>query len=134
MFEPALEPSLAHWMAGRLGIGGPVVTAAAACASSGYALAIAKTWLEAGWVDVCVAGGCDVLSPTAIAAFYNLRALSRRGDDPAKASRPFDRDRDGFVMGEGGAFFVLERRPDAVARGARLHGELAGVPAAWALT
>jgi len=127
VFEPALEPSLAHWMAARLGIGGPVVTAAAACASSGYALALAKTWLEAGWVDVCVAGGCDVLSPTAIAAFYNLRALSRRGDDPVKASRPFDRDRDGFVMGEGGAFFVLERRPDAAARGARLDGELAGV-------
>jgi 3-oxoacyl-[acyl-carrier-protein] synthase II len=68
-----------------------------------------------------------VVSPTAIAAFYNLRALSRRGDDPARASRPFDRDRDGFVRGEGGALFVLERRADAAARGARLHGELAGV-------
>jgi 3-oxoacyl-[acyl-carrier-protein] synthase II len=127
VFEPSRGCSLAHEIAAAVGIGGPVVTAAAACASSGYALALAKTWLEAGWVDACVAGGCDVVSPTAIAAFYNLRALSRRGDDPARASRPFDRDRDGFVMGEGGAMFVLERRADAAARGARLHGELAGV-------
>jgi 3-oxoacyl-[acyl-carrier-protein] synthase II len=127
VFEPRRDRTVAHTIAAALGIGGPVVTTAAACASSGYALALAKTWLEAGWVDAVVAGGCDVISPTAIAAFYNLRALSRRGDDPAKASRPFDRDRDGFVMGEGGACFVLERRADAVARGARLHGELAGV-------
>ena len=127
VFAATRDRSLAHWIADELGIDGPVVTTAAACGSSGYALALAKAWLDAGWVDACVAGGCDVLSPTAIAAFYNLRALSRRGDDPAKASRPFDRDRDGFVMGEGGALFVLERRVDAVARGARLHGELAGV-------
>ncbi len=127
VFVPRREASLAHAIASAVGIGGPVVTAAAACASSGYALALAKTWLDAGWVDACVAGGCDVLSPTAIAAFYNLRALSRRGDDPTKASRPFDRDRDGFVMGEGGAMFVLERRADVKARGGRLLGELAGV-------
>jgi 3-oxoacyl-[acyl-carrier-protein] synthase II len=67
------------------------------------------------------------LSPTAIAAFYNLRALSRRSDEPGKASRPFDKDRDGFVMGEGGAFFVLERQAAAAARGVRRYGELAGV-------
>jgi len=127
VFEPRRDPALVHRLAGRLGIGGPAVTAAAACASSGYALALARAWIESGWVDACVAGGCDILSPTSIAAFYNLRALSRRADDPAKASRPFDRSRDGFVMGEGGAFFVLERQVDAVARGARLHGELAGV-------
>ncbi|MFM8414412.1 MAG: beta-ketoacyl-[acyl-carrier-protein] synthase family protein [Planctomycetota bacterium] len=127
VFEPRREPTLVHRLAARLGIGGPAVTAAAACASSGYALALARAWLDAGWVDACVAGGCDILSPTSIAAFYNLRALSRRSDDPTKASRPFDRGRDGFVMGEGGAFFVLERRCDAVARGGRLRGELAGV-------
>ena len=127
VFEPRRPPTVAHVIAAALGIEGPVVTTAAACASSGYALALAKTWLDAGWVDAVVAGGCDVISPTAIAAFYNLRALSRRGDDPAKASRPFDRDRDGFVMGEGGACFVLERRADALARGARPLGELAGV-------
>ena len=127
VFEPRREPALVHRLAGRLGIAGPAVTAAAACASSGYALALARAWIDSGWVDACVAGGCDILSPTSIAAFYNLRALSRRADDPAKASRPFDRARDGFVMGEGGGFFVLERHRDALARGARVHGELAGV-------
>ena len=127
VFEPRREPTLVHRLAARLGIGGPAVTAAAACASSGYALALARAWLDAGWIDACVAGGCDILSPTSIAAFYNLRALSRRSGDPTKASRPFDRGRDGFVMGEGGAFFVLERRGAAMARGARLRGELAGV-------
>ena len=127
VFEPRRDRTLVHRLADRLGLRGPAVTVAAACASSGYAFAVARSWLDAGWVDACIAGGCDVISPVGIAAFYNLRALSRRGDDPAKASRPFDRDRDGFVMGEGGAFFVLERRPDAAARGARLDGELAGV-------
>jgi len=127
VFEPRRDPSLVHRLASRLGIDGPAVTVAAACASSGYALALARSWLESGWVDACLAGGCDILSPTSLAAFYNLRALSRRDDDPTKASRPFDRGRDGFVMGEGGAFFVLEQRDKAVARGARLRGELAGV-------
>ena len=127
VFEPRQERSLVHRLAEHAGIAGPAVTAAAACASSGYAMALGRTWLEAGWVDACIVGGCDILSPTALAAFYNLRALSRRGDDPTKSSRPFDRDRDGFVMGEGGAFFMLERRADAARRGARMVGELAGV-------
>jgi 3-oxoacyl-[acyl-carrier-protein] synthase II len=90
-------------------------------------MALGRTWIDAGWVDACLVGGCDILSPTSIAAFYNMRALSRRSDDPAKASRPFDGDRDGFVMGEGGAFFMLERRRAAAARGGRIRGELAGV-------
>jgi 3-oxoacyl-[acyl-carrier-protein] synthase II len=90
-------------------------------------MAMGRTWIDAGWVDACVVGGCDILSPTSIAAFYNLRALSRRTDDPVKASRPFDGDRDGFVMGEGGAFFVLERQSNAASRGATVRGELAGV-------
>lgn len=127
VFGDSREATLVHRLARRVGIGGPAVTVAAACASSGYALALGRTWLDAGWVDAAVVGGCDILSPTAIAAFYNLRALSRRTDDPVKASRPFDADRDGFVMGEGGGFFVLERRSQAVARGARLRGELAGI-------
>jgi 3-oxoacyl-[acyl-carrier-protein] synthase II len=127
VFEPRRDRTVVHALARRLRLDGPAVTVAAACASSGYALAMARTWLDAGWVDACLAGGCDILSPTGLAAFYNLRALSRRTDDPARASRPFDRDRDGFVMGEGGAFFVLERRSAALARGARLRAELAGV-------
>jgi len=127
VLEPRRDETLVHRLARRLGIAGPAVAVAAACASSGYALALGRSWLAAGQVDACLVGGCDILSPTAIAAFYNLRALSRRSDDPHKASRPFDRDRDGFVMAEGGGFFVLERRDSAERRGARIHGELAGV-------
>ena len=114
-------------VAQTLGISGPATTVAAACASSGYALALGKTWLTSGLVDACVVGGCDVLSPTALAAFHNLRALSRRDDDPQKASRPFDRNRDGFVMGEGGVFFVLERQDTAENRQCKIYGELAGI-------
>jgi len=127
VLESRCPPSLVHRMHDWLELDGPAVTAAAACGSSGYALAQAKAWLEAGWVDAVLAGGCDILSSTSLAAFHNLRALSRRSDDPTRASRPFDRDRDGFVMGEGGAFFVLERRADAEARGATIRAELAGV-------
>ncbi len=127
VFEPSHGSTLVHQVARQMNLRGPAVTVAAACASSGYAMALGRTWLQAGWVDACVVGGCDVLSPTALAAFYNLRALSRRSDDPAKASRPFDRDRDGFVMGEGGACFVLEPLSTARGRDARVYGELAGI-------
>ena len=127
VFSPADRPTLVQRLAATLGINGPATTVAAACASSGFALALARSWLTAGWVDACLVGGCDVLSPTALAAFHNLRALSRRDDHPQQASRPFDRDRDGFVMGEGGVFFMLERRSDADRRGAHCYGELAGV-------
>jgi len=127
VFEPRRDEALVQRMARRLGIAGPAVTVAAACASSGYAIALGRAWLAAGRVDACLVGGCDILSPTAIAAFYNLRALSRRSDDPAKASRPFDRQRDGFVMAEGGAFLVLDREPASRRRGGRVYGELAGV-------
>jgi 3-oxoacyl-[acyl-carrier-protein] synthase II len=127
VFDGDRDRTIVHRLARLLGLRGPAVTVAAACASSGYAMALGRSWIDAGWIDACLVGGCDILSPTSIAAFYNMRALSRRSDDPAKASRPFDGDRDGFVMGEGGAFFVLERRRAAAARGARLLGELAGV-------
>ncbi len=127
VFESRRDPALVGRIAARLGLDGPAVTVAAACGSSGYALAVGRAWLDAGLVDACIAGGCDILSPTTIAAFYNLRALSRRDDDPARASRPFDRDRDGFVIGEGGAFLVLERSSEAIARGAVPRAELAGV-------
>jgi len=127
VFTPADRPTIVQRLATALGITGPTTTVAAACASSGFALGLARFWLTAGWVDACVVGGCDVLSPTALAAFHNLRALSRRDDAPERASRPFDRDRDGFVMGEGGVFFMLERQADADRRGVRCYGELAGV-------
>jgi 3-oxoacyl-[acyl-carrier-protein] synthase II len=111
----------------RLGLTGPAVSLSAACASGNYALALARRWLRLGWADVCLAGACDMaITPLTLAGFGNLRALSRRNDDPAGASRPFDLDRDGFVMGEGGALFVLEPAAAARRRGARALAEVAG--------
>jgi 3-oxoacyl-[acyl-carrier-protein] synthase II len=111
----------------RLGLSGPAVSVSAACASGNYALAQARRWLELGWADVCLAGACDAaLSPMSLAGFGNLRALSRRNADPCGASRPFDRGRDGFVMGEGGAMFVLEGEATARRRSARAYAVVAG--------
>jgi 3-oxoacyl-[acyl-carrier-protein] synthase II len=126
VFDGARQPCIAARIGQSLGLTGPCITVAAACASSGYALAVAHRWISSGRVDACLAGGGDVISPLALAAFYNLRALSRRDDDPAKASRPFDKARDGFVMGEGVAMFMLEREIDARSRTAAIHGLLAG--------
>ena len=128
VFEPQcqLEP-LTQRTCRRLGLSGPAVSMSAACASGNYAIALARRWLQMDWVDVCLAGACDMaITPTTLAGFGNLRALSRRNDDPQAASRPFDRDRDGFVMGEGGAMFVLERADRARRRGARIYAEVAG--------
>jgi 3-oxoacyl-[acyl-carrier-protein] synthase II len=80
-----------------------------------------------GWADVCLAGGCDIgVTPMTLAGFSNLRALSRRNDHPEAASRPFDKGRDGFVLGEGGTVFVLEKASTARQRGGRVYGEVAG--------
>jgi 3-oxoacyl-[acyl-carrier-protein] synthase II len=111
----------------RLGLLGPCVAVSAACASGNYALAQARRWLDLGWVDVCLAGACDMaVTPMGLAGFGNLRALSRRNTEPEAASRPFDRSRDGFVMGEGGAMFVLERADQARGRSAHVYAEVAG--------
>jgi 3-oxoacyl-[acyl-carrier-protein] synthase II len=110
-----------------LGLTGPAVTVSAACASGNVALSQARHWLEMGWVDVCLAGASDMgVTPMALAGFGNLRALSRRNGEPEAASRPFDRQRDGFVMADGGAVFVLESSASARRRGARVYAEIAG--------
>jgi 3-oxoacyl-[acyl-carrier-protein] synthase II len=120
------EP-LVRWVSRELGLAGPAISVSAACASGNYALAQARRWLELGWVDVCLAGACDAgVNPLGLAGFGNLRALSRRNADPQKASRPFDRDRDGFVLGEGGAVFVLEPAVTARKRSARVYAEVSG--------
>jgi 3-oxoacyl-[acyl-carrier-protein] synthase II len=104
------------------------MTLSTACSTGNYALSLARRWLQLGWCDICLAGACDLgMTPLVLAGFGNLRALSRRNDDPAGASRPFDKDRDGFVLGEGGTMFVLEPAGAARRRGARAYGELAGV-------
>jgi 3-oxoacyl-[acyl-carrier-protein] synthase II len=116
-----------HTVRARLGLSGPAVSVSAACASGNYALAQARQWLEMGWVDVCLAGACDMaVTPMSLAGFGNLRALSRRNADPSGASRPFDRGRDGFVLGEGGAVFVLESAEQARRRGAHAYAAVAG--------
>jgi 3-oxoacyl-[acyl-carrier-protein] synthase II len=122
------EPTpVVHTLCRQLGLTGPATTVAAACASANLALALGRRWLDLGWADVCLAGGGDMaVTPMSLAAFGNLGALSKRNSDPAGASRPFDRQRDGLVMGEGGALFVLEKASRAAQRSARAYAELAG--------
>jgi len=102
-------------------------TDVSACASSTEAIANAYEHLQLGLADVVIAGGTEaVIHPLPIASFAAMQALSKRNDDPAAASRPYDRDRDGFVLGEGAASLVLETEEHALARGARIYAELAG--------
>lgn len=102
-------------------------TAVSACASGVEALIMAQDLLSAGDVDVVLAGGTEAaIHPLPLAAFANMQALSRRNDDPAAASRPYDVDRDGFVMGEGAGALVIETEEHAKARGATIYAELAG--------
>ncbi len=118
-----LVQRLADW----IGTTGPTASVSGACASGNHAIGVARTWLQMGWVDVVLTGAADAgVSPMSLAAFGNLRALSRRNAQPEQASRPFDKGRDGFVMGEGGALFVLERASSARKRGVHVHAEVAG--------
>lgn len=102
-------------------------TVVSACASGTEAIANAYEHLQQGLADIVVAGGTEaVVHPLPIAAFAAMQALSKRNDDPAAASRPYDVNRDGFVLGEGAAAIVLETKEHALARGARIYAELAG--------
>jgi 3-oxoacyl-[acyl-carrier-protein] synthase II len=102
-------------------------TDVSACASSTEAIANAYEHLQLGIADIVIAGGTEsVVHPLPIAAFAAMQALSKRNDDPAAASRPYDVDRDGFVLGEGAASLVLENEEHALARGARINAQLAG--------
>ena len=126
--DPDQNPeSLVEAAVRKLHLSGPGASVCAACASGNYALAQARCWLQLGWVDVCLAGACGMaVSPLALAGFGNLRALSRRNGEPQLASRPFDRGRDGFVIGEGGAMFVLESAAHARRRTSHAYAEVAG--------
>lgn len=111
----------------RLGVTGPALTYATACTSGATAIGEGLRAIRGGYADVVIAGGVDAgLAPLVVEGFLRVGAVSRRIDDPAASSRPFDADRDGFVMGEGGAFLVLERWDHATDRGARIYAELAG--------
>jgi 3-oxoacyl-[acyl-carrier-protein] synthase II len=122
------RPSTVDVTARALELSGPTMSVAAACASGNLALAQACDWLQMGWVDICLAGACDMgVTPYSLASFGNLRALSRRNEAPTEAVRPFDCDRDGMVLGEGGAVFVLERADEARCRGRAAYAEVAAV-------
>jgi 3-oxoacyl-[acyl-carrier-protein] synthase II len=111
----------------RLGWRGPNWSVTSACATSNHALATAADQIRLGRADVMLAGGAEeAVCSASLAGFSNMRALSRRNDSPATASRPFDADRDGFVLGEGAGVLVLEAREHAEARGAKILGVLRG--------
>jgi 3-oxoacyl-[acyl-carrier-protein] synthase II len=111
----------------ELGVRGPNSTNAMSCASGTIAIGDGFRQIRDGYADVMICGGAEApLAPLCFGAFALIRAMSTRNDDPASASRPFDRDRDGFVMGEGAAVLVLEERDRAVSRGARIYAEILG--------
>ena len=115
------------YVAIKHGLGGPNFAHVSACASGAHALGEAARSIERGDADVMVAGGAEATTvPFVVAAFANMQALSRRNDDPPRASRPFDVERDGFVMGEGAGVLVLEAEEHARARGARIRAILLG--------
>ncbi|MER7897855.1 beta-ketoacyl-[acyl-carrier-protein] synthase family protein [Streptomyces sp. NPDC096046] len=126
--QRAFTPStLASTVAERFGARGPVQTVSTGCTSGLDAVGYAFHTVEEGRADVCIAGASDSpISPITMACFDAIKATSSNNDDPAHASRPFDADRDGFVMGEGGAVLVLEELEHARARGAQVYCELGG--------
>ena len=128
LLVPMMMPNAAAaYIAMREGWTGPNLCIATACAAGGHALGEAFRLVRDGSADVVLAGGAEcAISPVALAAFARMGALSTRVDAPERASRPFDADRDGFVMGEGAAYVVLERWDRAVARRARIRGEILG--------
>ncbi len=125
---PALSGSMAACsLSMEYSLTGPVITQVAACASSVIAFLDALRMIQRGEVDVVLAGGAEApLLPVAFAALGNMGALSKRNDEPEKASRPFDRDRDGFLYGEGAGVMVLESAEHALARGATIQAEVLG--------
>ena len=109
---------------------GPNMSNTAACATSGHSLGESLRVIQRGEADVMIAGGSEAaISPLSVGAFAQMRALSTRNDAPEKASRPYDTDRDGFVIGEGAVAMVLEEYEHAKARGARIYAELSGYAA-----
>ncbi len=118
---------LAGLLAGRFGARGPNLSCLTACAASSQALGEAAMIIRRGDADIMFTGGAhSMLHPFGLGGFNLLTALSQRNDDPRHASRPFDRDRDGFVLSEGAAMLVLESLDHALARGAKIHGEVLG--------
>ena len=111
----------------RYGVKGPNYCTVSACATSGHSVGDAFRLIQHDDADVMIAGGSEAaITPLALASFANMKALSERNDDPRTASRPFDRDRDGFVMGDGAAVVILEELEHARKRGAKIYAEMVG--------
>ena len=131
-FSPFFIPKMIANIAGGLisikhGFRGPNFTAVSACASASHAMIEAFNMIRMGKADIMITGGSEAgVNEAGMAGFNSMRAVSTRNDDPKTASRPFDLDRDGFVMGEGSAAFVFEEYESAVKRGAKIYAEMAG--------
>ncbi|MDX1642005.1 MAG: beta-ketoacyl-ACP synthase II [Balneolaceae bacterium] len=127
-FIPMLIPDMpAGQVSIKYGFRGPNFCAVSACATGSHNIGLAFDSIRYGQADMALCGGTE--SPVwriGVAGFSSMRALSRRNEDPEKASRPFDKDRDGFVLGEGAAMFFLESLESALDRGARIYGEIVG--------
>lgn len=112
----------------RYGLKGPNYATISACTTSAHSIADSVMLIQRGNADVMVTGGSEaVICPMGVGGFNAMKALSTRNDNPQKASRPFDKERDGFVMGEGGGTLVLEELEHALRRGARIYAEIAGI-------
>ena len=126
-----MDNAAAAWIALRWGFRGPAYSVSTACSTSMDAIGIASDMIRSGRLDACLAGGAEgAVIPYMMAEFARSNMLSKRNDDPATASRPFDKDRDGFVMGEGAGLLLLERRDRAEKRGAKILARVAGYGAA----
>ncbi len=127
-FVPMFIPDIAAGLVSiRYGLRGPNFATVSACASSAHAIGESYNLIRQGMADAMVTGGAEAaITGLTVAAFSNMKALSSRNDSPETASRPFDRDRDGFVLGDGGAVVVLESLEHAQNRGARILGEILG--------
>ena len=131
-FSPYFIPKMIANIAGGLlsikyGFRGPNYTTVSACASASHAMIDAFNMIRMGKADIMLTGGSEAgVNEAGIAGFNSMRAISVRNDDPKTASRPFDKDRDGFVMGEGSAAFIFEEYESAKKRGAKIYAELAG--------
>jgi len=127
-FIPMLIPDIVPgYISIKYGFQGPNYSVTSACATGSHSIGIAYRHIMAGDAEVIVTGGSEAsITPLALAGFSNMKALSKRNDEPEKASRPFDKERDGFVMGEGSGIIVLEELEHARKRGAKIYGEMVG--------